>query len=596
MGEDTFFLQYGVEQLKTILEAAHNGIVVIDASGKIVIFNTKAEEIIGLKAAEAIGRPVDEVMPQTGLLHVLRTGEPQLARKTLIGSTYVLSNRTPVIRDGKVVGAIGVFQDISEVEALFKELTAVKECNREMDTIIESLADGIYITDGAGVTLRVNSAYEKITGVRREEVIGRHMDELVKLGYFSESVTILVLQKKQRMTIMQELKTGKTVMVTGIPVVGENGEILRVVTCVRDMTELNRLQKELDEAKTLNDRYYSELEELRLRRLTSMNLVSKSKEMRNIVELAIRLGEVDTTVLVLGESGVGKEVIAHLIHKSSKKKDGPFVTINCGAIPENLMESELFGYESGAFTGAKKEGKPGLFESANGGTVFLDEIGDLPSNLQVKLLRVLQGGEIVRVGGTKSIPIDVRVIAATNKSLEDMVKQGTFREDLYYRLNVVPILIPPLRKRKEDIPALAIHFLKKFNEKYKVNKWFAPEVIEYFTAFAWPGNVRELENMVERLFIVSGNSNVISPDYLPGYVREQVRGENGITVTISEIVPLKEAIEDLERQLIFAAMARYKTTRKAALALGIDQSNVVRKLQKYVDAETHQKDVTSHQN
>jgi transcriptional regulator with PAS, ATPase and Fis domain len=301
--------------------------------------------------------------------------------------------------------------------------------------------------------------------------------------------------------------------------------------------------------------------------------------MKKVFDFAARVAQVDSTVLITGESGSGKEIVAKTIHKLSKRKDGPLIQINCGAIPENLLESELFGYEPGAFTGASKEGKLGMFELAENGTLFLDEIGELPLNLQVKLLRVLQEREIVRVGGIKPKKINVRIIAATNKDLEKMVEKGMFREDLYYRLNVVRIKIPPLRERKTDIPPLIQHFLRKFNEKYEMNKKISPEVIERLIAYDWPGNVRELENLIERLVVIV-IEDIIELKHLPDYLQASINSDH-FQVSVSGIIPLKKASEDLEKQLISKALQKYGSTRKAAQILEVDQATIVRKAKKY---------------
>ncbi|WP_165876411.1 sigma-54 interaction domain-containing protein, partial [Heliophilum fasciatum] len=294
-----------------------------------------------------------------------------------------------------------------------------------------------------------------------------------------------------------------------------------------------------------------------------------------VLELILRVAKVDSTVLLLGESGVGKEGLAKLLHTQSGRAQGPFIKVNCGAIPEPLLESELFGYESGAFTGAKKEGKMGMFELAHNGTLFLDEIGDLPINLQVKLLRVLQEREIVRVGGTKPRAINVRILAATHRDLGAMAQEGRFREDLFFRLNVVPIAIPPLRQRRSDIIPLLYHFRDKFSKKYGIIRDFTPEVVDAFFSFDWPGNVRELENMVERLMVVSPGELIDSSQLPPNF---QVRLPEKSGLVVRSLMPLKEAVAELERQLITKAMEEYGSTYKAAEVLGVNQSTVARRV------------------
>ena len=297
------------------------------------------------------------------------------------------------------------------------------------------------------------------------------------------------------------------------------------------------------------------------------------------METIIRVAQVDSTVLITGESGTGKELLAETIHANSARKEGPFIKVNCGAIPESLLESELFGYDAGAFTGARKEGKAGYFELANSGTLFLDEIGDLPLNLQVKLLRVIQSREIVRVGGIKPLKVDIRIVAATNRNLVDMVRRKEFREDLYYRLNVVPINVPPLRQRKEEIPSLVVHFLQVFNRKYKQVKRISPEVIDLFMEYDWPGNVRELENLMERLVVITPSDTITVQD-LPSHFGNLAKDWSN-KVHVLDIVPLREAVESVEKQILEKAYVQFRTTRQMARALKVDASTVVRKAAKY---------------
>jgi transcriptional regulator with PAS, ATPase and Fis domain len=387
-------------------------------------------------------------------------------------------------------------------------------------------------------------------------------------------------------------KASQKIMATGTPVFDENGDIEQVVVNVRDITELENLKKQLDDIR----HYASELQEMHIQQFKMDDIVAQSPAMQRILELVTRVSRVESTVLITGESGVGKEVIAKKIHLLSKRQNKPLIKINCGAIPENLLESELFGYEGGAFTGARKEGKPGMFELASEGTLFLDEIGELPLNLQVKLLRAIQEKEIIRVGGLKAIPVDVRIIAATNKDLASMVRKGTFREDLFYRLNVVNINIPPLRQRREDIIPLLFEVLKKFNAKYGLDKKLTGPVVERLLQYDWPGNVRELENLVERL-VVLVNEPHVQVMHLPEFLQENRAKSKAITV--NGIVPLKTAIEDVEAQLIEHALKEHRTTRKVAQLLEVNQSTIVRKIKYYnicrEDAQENQNEVWVHQ-
>lgn len=452
--------------------------------------------------------------------------------------------------------------------------------HKDLEDIIESSYDGIYITDGKANTLVINRAYEELTGLRREDMLGKNMRDLVEQGLISKSATLMVLEQGKGITINQEFKTGKKLLVSSNPIFNENGEVSLVVTNVRDLTVLVQLKEQLEKNKELTKKYYSQIEEMKLQLLNQDDIIAEDENMINTIKFSKRVAKVKTTVLLRGETGVGKEEVAKLIHKSSQRNNNQFIEINCGAIPHALIEAELFGYEKGAFTGANKEGKLGLFEIADGGTIFLDEIGDLPLDLQVKLLRVLQEEEITKIGGIKPIKVDVRIIAATNRNLEQMVKNNDFREDLYYRLNVVPITIPPLRERKGDIISLANNFLLKFNEKYSQKKSFSTEALKYLFEYSWPGNVRELKNIVERL-VIMGNNDVIEFEDLPKEIKELYKKE--VIDINKDIIPMKDAVEALELKLINNAYKKYRNVRDAAKALGIDASTFVRKRKKYVE-------------
>lgn len=568
-----------IGQLNTIIDSAYSAICAVDKKGMIITYNRTAEKISGVNREDALGRHISEIVPNTGLPQVLKTGEAQYNQQLEINGVTVVSNRTPVMSGQQVVGAVAVFQDLTELEAITKELSVVQELYRELDAVIESSYDGIAVTDGQGNVLKVNQAYARLAGFNIQSVLGKNTAELIREGVISDSATLQALKEGKPVSIIQKTRDGRVLLVTGNPIFSEHSDhITRVVVNCRDLTELNQLKLQLGEVVELKERYYSELEALRAQQLEVGSIVARSGEMRKIMELVARIATVDSNVLILGESGVGKEVVAKTIHKLSPRDRGPFIRINCGAIPENLLESELFGYEEGAFSGAKKAGKPGMFELAHGGTLFLDEVGDLPANLQVKLLSVIQEREVIRVGGTKAVQVDIRLIAATNKDLEGMVKQGDFRADLYYRLKVVPVIIPPLRRRKEDIIPLLLCFLDKLNAKYGLSKVMSPEIVDIFLGYSWPGNVRELENIIERLVVVTPE-DVISPEHLPGEFQREA--------DLSALRPDSQCYEEEgtnpqpEEVKMRELYRQHRSTRKVAEILGINQSTVVRRLRKY---------------
>ncbi|MEA1962508.1 MAG: sigma 54-interacting transcriptional regulator [Bacillota bacterium] len=563
------------QELKAVIDSAHNAIISIDADGFIKIFNSPAERLFEMKKEDVMGCLFTDVLPQGKLMDILKSGHSQASQRFIYKNKTLVSNRSPVIVDGKIFGAIAVLQDISELESISNELHTTRELKEEVDAIIGSSFDGIYVTDGTGKTLMINEAYSRITGVKAPEIIGKTMQEMVDKGIIDRSATLLVIERREPVTVTQEIKNGKTLLATGNPIFDEEGELFRVVTNVRDITELNALKQEIEEVQRLSLHYKDQLRQLKVQGCE--RYVMKSQKSRDLLDLILRLGQVDSTVLIQGESGVGKEVIAEILYNNSLRKDKPFIRINCGAIPENLLESELFGYEAGAFTGAKKDGKIGLFEVADGGTLFLDEIGELPMYLQVKLLRVIQERELNRVGGTKPIKVDVRLIAATNRDLWDMVIQKQFRKDLFYRLNVVPVTVPPLRERKEEITAFINHFLEHFNKKYGFNKVLNENALKHLLEYNWPGNVRELENVIERAVVTTQNRIIGECDLLLG----PGTSEESTELCFDSQLGLKEAVEKLEKTMIQKTLDAMGSTRKMAEALGVSQPTVVRKAARY---------------
>lgn len=336
-----------------------------------------------------------------------------------------------------------------------------------MLAILESSFDGIFITDHQACPIWCNHSYEIISGLTAQDVLGVPMDQLVRRGIISDSSTLKALSQNQPVTVDQTFKTGKRVLVTSTPIYDQNNQVCLVVSNVRDITEIIALQETLDHQRRLSARYQQEIAVIRDQLLHTPQMVAEDPSTLNLLRIVGRAAQLDTVVLIQGETGTGKERIASYIHQSSPRARKNFIRVNCGAIPENLAESELFGYERGAFTGANREGKAGLFEVAHEGTIFLDEVGELSLATQTKLLRVLQEKEVTRVGGSRPTKIDVRVIAATNRDLQKCVAEGTFREDLYYRLSVFPVWVPPLRERKLDIPKLANSVIGELNQTYE---------------------------------------------------------------------------------------------------------------------------------
>lgn len=477
-----------------------------------------------------------------------------------------------------------------------KIFSTLSEASERLNAIIEHSFDGIFITDAKANVIRINHAYEVITGLKKEEVLGKNMADLVRNKLISESGSLQVIKTKQPVTLQQCFRSGKEALVTSSPIFDADGNFIMIVTNVRDLTEIYNLKAVVQEKTAAMDRLAMELEHLQTTSEDNQEIIAKDETTLAAMLLANRVASMDTTVILLGETGVGKEVMARYIFQHSHRAKNSFIKVNCGAIPENLIESELFGYEGGAFTGANKNGKIGLFELANKGTLFLDEIGELPKDMQVKLLRVLQEQEILRVGGTKPVKIDVRIIAATNRNLEEMVKDGTFREDLYYRLTVFPISIPPLRMRKKDIIPLALSFLEKLNQKYQLKKYFTDLSMQLLHEYDWPGNIRELKNIVERAIIIS-SSDSIKPEDLHIHSASKpivIIKESDFSDNTKNSLPpfpefpinLKNTLEKIEYTYMVQAYKFFGNVRDAAKNLGLTPSTFVRKRKQYQQKNT----------
>ena len=579
------------KELKTfnpqwVLNSIYNGIVAVDEEGKITFHNQTAERLFHIAAQEALGRYILDVLPSTGgkLLESLRTGTPYYGERLQGETVTLIANITPVQSNGKIAGAVSVFQELSEIEKISKELDLFKNLKDWLDTVIDSSYDGLWICDHEGKVVRINKAAEKLNNVRAKEVIGRNMREIVQEGIMDKSVTLEVLKRRTTVTMIQQVKGGRKILVTSSPIFNEKGEITFVVSNDRDMTELDQLRNQLEESQALARGYSSKLSELEMKGVDLSNIVFRSAEMERMIETAIRVARTDSTVFLLGESGVGKGMIAKLIHKHSERKNGPFIRVDCAGIPDSLLESELFGYEKGAFTGAKPEGKPGLFELANEGTLFLDEVAEIPLSSQSKLLRFLEEHEIIRVGGTKPRQINVRIIAATNKNVDEMVSSKLFRQDLYYRLNVVPMQILPLRERREDVLSLILHFLDKFNRICHQKRVLSPEVVEALSQYDFPGNVRELANLMERLVVLSEKERIEKKDLPKAITACRPTKEEGLA-NLPEDLPLKTALKNYESLIIRKAMKKYGSQREVAKILKVAQATVSRKMKKYLVTE-----------
>lgn len=450
----------------------------------------------------------------------------------------------------------------------------------ELMTIMNGLDVSVWIADGEGNVFLVNDKSISVGGLTREEVLGRNMKELIETGYvLYESSILKAIESGNQASIVQELGEGGYVLATSTPIFSD-GQIDMVLCVERNISEIVKLKEMLSHQKMITERFRTQLQDLKKRENHEEDeMITHNINMIRLKEKLIQIGKIDATVLITGESGTGKEVIADLIYNNSSRKGEPFIKVNCAAIPETLIESEFFGYEKGAFTGASQNGKAGFFEMADKGVLFLDEIGELPLAMQSKLLRVLQDKTVRRIGSEKESSFDVRIIAATNKDLKAEMEKGTFRSDLYYRLFVVPIEILPLRERKEDIAPMAHHYLKRFNEQYGMSKNLMDDALSELEGYYWPGNVRELRNVMERL-VISGNGNAITKFQVQMFLgtKKDISIDDALN---EENLSLERIVNEYEKHVIIKSIEKFGSTSAAARKLGVDKSTISRKMKKY---------------
>ena len=571
--------KHNMDIFQGIFQYSPNGIIVTDKDLMIELFNENAEKLTGLKKEDAIGHRFYDIFPHISYLNLEDNNFEEIAVNTVLLNGKKIHTRSFKIKDKNELDAvIFMMQDLSSDIRISMELEKSQHMIEELEGILEGSFDGILVTDGNGNVLLVNQSYERITSIKKEELYGKNMRDLINPVWMKNSVVFLAIKEKKPISMPHTTRENKNIIVTGTPVFNKIGEVKQVVVNARDISEIYELREELLKAKEMEKLYFDNCaDSIKIKGQGGRSIVAVSEAIKEVFSLAHKVSNFDATVLIEGESGSGKEEVTYYIHNNSLRKDKPLVAINCGAIPEQLLESELFGYEKGAFTGASREGKIGIFEAADRGTLFLDEIGEMPVNLQVKLLRALETGEIMRVGSVKPIPVDVRVIAATNKNLEDKIGKHEFREDLYYRLNVIQIKVPPLRERIDDIAPLSLHFLQLFNSKYGQSKKLTYDVIKELEEYLWVGNIRQLKNMIENMVIVSNNEYLQIND-LPWHKDNDFAPYRKDYL---DIIPLEMAVEQTEKRLLQKAKDRYKSTRKIAHALEIDQSTVARKMKKY---------------
>ncbi|OMC86630.1 Fis family transcriptional regulator [Viridibacillus sp. FSL H7-0596] len=578
LNEKDFYInktQHAAYKQQIIFNSIEEGMIGIDPQGQVIFFNRSAARMTEVTVKEAVGKHINDIIINSALPRVFESGVAEINQELkLSNEKKIVTSRFPMIDgSGNRIGAFAVFKDISEVVNLAEEITNLKEIQMMLEAIIQSSDDAISVVDEEGRGILVNPAYTRITGLKPEEILGKPATIDISEG---ESMHLKVLQTKKPIRgVNMRLGPNKREVIVNVAPVVVNDSLKGSVGVIHDMTEMRSLTKELDQARTIIRKLES--------KYTFEDIIGDSEEMRISLEQAKLAAKTPVTVFLRGESGTGKELFAHAIHSASDRIYNKFIRVNCAAIAEHLLESELFGYEEGAFTGAKRGGKRGLFEEADKGSIFLDEIGEMSLNTQAKLLRIFQEGEIVRVGGTKPISINVRIIAATNVNMEKALSEGTFREDLYYRLNRMPIHIPPLRQRREDIPPLVDRLLVKLNQEYGRNiHKVTSNALMLLIGHDWPGNVRELENVLSRAMIfMQSNETILDERHLPKTLFHSLHQEVNVE-RHSFDGTLAEQLEQTEKQILQQVLTDSQNNKmQAAKILGISIRSLYYKLEKY---------------
>ena len=563
---------------ETVLNTTKEAVMAIDDGGEVILFNRAAETITGWSAAEVLHQPIYKVFPESRLQEVIASGKPEFEQHQRLSGVDIIVNRVPVWSNNQITGAVAVFRDVTEVADLSRQIDRLKEMQSLLEGILHSTQDAISVCDESGVHVLINPAYTRLTGLSEEEIIGKPVTVDIVDG---ESIHLQVLKSKKPVSNarLSVGKNQKEIIASAAPIIVD-GELRGSVGILQDLTEMKKLSRELMLARQIIRKLEA--------KYTFDDIIAQDPSTRSLVEKGKQAAKTPASILLRGESGTGKELFAHAIHNLSERRYNQFVRVNCAAINENLLESELFGYEEGAFTGARKGGKNGLFLEAHNGTIFLDEIAEIPISTQVKLLRVLQEKEIMPVGSTRTMNVDVRVIAATNANLEKAVEMGRFREDLYYRLNVIPIEIPPLRQRKKDIHPLVLSMIHKYNQEYgRSAEDIAPEVFNRLTSYDWPGNVRELQNYIGRAMLnMKIFETILEERHLPRFFDGgQSTGTDKPGMSNAAAEPSKSLaarVEAAERQAVQEALSQNGGNRNlAARDLNISIRNLYYKIEKY---------------
>ncbi|MFK5925706.1 MAG: sigma 54-interacting transcriptional regulator [Desulfuromusa sp.] len=564
-------------RLQALADATARVMIIVDQRGIITLLSKLAQEKLDISLGESLEAELPGFWLQVRT--ILDGSQVNCEIPLQISDREYLVGVNPIMENNHISGAVCILVDSTQLDTMTRRLPSFQTLSRQLDTIIDSSSDGLFVCDSNANVIRMNPASEKIHNLAATEIVGRNMRELIETGFIDRSAALEASISKKRVSLLQN-KDGHKLISIATPVFGEQNELIRIVVSERDITEIDNLQHELEKQQALKDSLRDQMLAMQQVELDAQSIIARSPVMIRALQQSIKVAKANSSVLLLGESGVGKGLIADLIHKNSRRVGQPLIRINCGAIPESLIEAELFGYKKGAFTGAQASGKPGHFELADGGTLFLDEIAELPLSSQVKLLRFLEDGQITRLGDTKNRTVDVRIVAATHQDLGEMVKQGKFRLDLYYRLNVIPIQIPAVRERHDCILPLIRHYLEKFSHQTDTRKRLTRAALDALANYPYPGNVRELMNICERLVVMTDTELIDLPD-LPIQITSHTQKT---PFFFNQIVPgasLQQTLDRVEKELLEKSLHHYNNQTEIAAALDVNQSTIARKLKKH---------------
>ncbi|OCA99438.1 sigma 54-interacting transcriptional regulator [Clostridium beijerinckii] len=560
------------ECFELIIQNVNEALIVIDKKGIILVINKKAEDMFGISSERNLGKYIGDVLPEIQIPKITKAGKAELSQMIFINGKEIISNRIPIIKDEMVEGSIEIFTDITDQKKMQNKINLDKDYIDALLTVMDAFNEWFVVINEKGIITSISDDYKEFLGC--DNPIGKKVEDIIENTKMGKVLKTGIAD----IGGIQEIKGNKMIAMR-VPI-KKDGKVISAVGKVvfKDISDFHALSKKLLDLEKEVEFYKSKIAENKTAKYSVENIIGHSNKIRKVKDLIGKVANTNSNVLINGESGTGKEMIAHSIHNSSKRYLAPFIKINCASIPAELLESELFGYEEGAFTGAKKGGKKGKFELANGGSIFLDEIGDMNINMQAKILRVIQEREIESIGGSGVKSVDVRIITATNKNLEELVKKGEFREDLYYRLNVVKIVSPPLRERKEDIPALANALRIKIAKRLDVYvEGISKDAIECLGNYDWPGNIRELENVIERAINLLDSNIMIKTEHLSKrftsakYKRYSDKNEY-----------LKTIVEEVEKEVILECLNRNNWNKnKTAQILGISRAGLYKKIEEF---------------